>query len=86
MDEGIDPQNMCHHLYGAMGILNELSAQASEGLIVIFQEWLEEVEQECSAILEKEPSCSSKDMARRLGIPEDSAAFIVNKLKSKEVG
>ena len=83
MDEGIDPQNMCSHLYGAMGILHELSSHASEGLVVIFQEWLESVEQECAAILENEPACSCENMAGRLGISGESAAFIMDRIERK---
>ncbi len=86
MDEGIDPQNMCSHLYGAMGILHELSGHASEGLVVIFQEWLEDVELECAEILGKEPSCSSESMSHRLGISRECAGFIMDRIKAKEGG
>ncbi len=84
MDEGIDPQNMCSHLYGAMGILRELSSHASEELLVIFHEWLEEVENECAEIWEKEPGCSVKRMARLLGISAQGAAFIMERIKTGE--
>jgi len=69
-----------------MGILHKLSDQASEGIVVIFQDWLDAVEQECAEILEREPGCTMKSLAERLGISQESAGFIVERIRQRESG
>ncbi len=79
MDEGVDPQNMCHHLYGAMGILHELSSETSEELVVLFQDWLDMVRAECEHFIKENPGASTTEIARQLKLPEESVHFLLKR-------
>ncbi len=83
MDEGIDPQNMCHHLYGAMGIFHELSAEASQEIVMLFQEWLEMVQAECKAILAETPGVTTQEVAKRLKLSEESVLYLIERSTEK---
>ena len=83
MDEGVDPQNMCHQLYGAMGILHSLTEKASEDLVLLFQDWLDAAQAECDALIDSSPGIGIGEISRRLGLPEAGIRFLVKRREEK---
>ncbi len=82
MDEGVDPQNMCRHLYGTMGILHQLSKDASEELVLLFQDWMDMVVNECREIIAKEPHINDKELSKRLKIPQSTVKILLERSKN----
>lgn len=59
----------------------QLMAVADPELLVLFEEWLEELEKEVVAFTKKSPSLNASDLARNLGISRAGAVFLITKLK-----
>lgn len=81
MDEGVDPKEMCRSLVGKIGQSEQLRSVADPEILVLFEDWLEELENETVAIIKRRGSTAPEDLSRELGLSESGAMFLIMKLK-----
>jgi len=81
MDEGVDPTKMCQSLVEKVVQSRQLSAVAAPEVLVLFENWLEELESEAIAFTKKTNSSDPMDLAEELGLSRSGADFLVTKLK-----
>lgn len=83
MGEGIDPKQMCQQLVEKVGRSEQLMAIADPDLLVLFEDWLEELEAEALSLMEKHGSLDDLTLARKLGLSHRGAVFLLSKLGKK---
>jgi DNA-binding MarR family transcriptional regulator len=81
MGEGVDPTEMCRSLVDKVAQSKQLRAIADPELLVLFEDWLEELEAEVIKRLKSDNSQSEKEIAERLGLSRRGAHFLLSKLK-----
>ena len=81
MDEGIDPTQMCQNLVEKVAQSKQLSAVVNPEVLVLFENWLEELESEVISFVKKSGSSDPLDLAQELGLSRSGASFIVTKLR-----
>jgi hypothetical protein len=81
MGEGVDPTQMCQSLVDKVARSEQLIAIAEPDLLVLFEDWLEELETEVLTLVKKNTSLDEKAIARTLGVSRRGAVFLVSKLK-----
>jgi len=80
MDEGVDPTRMCQSLVDKVARSKQLTAVADPDVLVLFEDWLDELEHEARALINASPSRDPLAAARELGLSESGAAFLAAKL------
>lgn len=80
MGEGVDPTRMCQSLVEKVARSRQLLAVADPELLVLFEEWLEELEEEMISLVREMNSRDPAALARRLGVSPPVAAFLLDKL------
>ncbi len=83
MVEGIDPREMCRMLMDKMAESEQLRSEADPGVMVLFQDWLERLEEEAMEVIERIGSVSPARLADELGLSESGGIFLVARLKKK---
>ncbi len=83
MVEGIDPVQMCRGLMDKMAESDQLKSEADPGVLVLFQDWLERLEEEAIEAVERTGSINPLRLADELGISESGGIFLVARLKKK---
>ncbi len=81
MDEGVDPTAMCQSLVEKISQSEQLRSVADPEIFILFEDWLEELENETVAIYERRGSLIAKDLTGELGLSESGAMFLIEKLK-----
>ena len=81
MDEGVDPTQMCQNLVEKVAQSKQLSAMVDPHVLVLFENWLEELESEVIAFAKKTGSSDSTELAEELGLSRSGATFIITKLR-----
>ncbi len=81
MGEGVDPTQMCRSLVDKVVQSEQLRAIADPDLLVLFEDWLEELEAEVVALLKTHGSLDSKELADKLGLSVRGATFLLSKLE-----
>ena len=81
MDEGVDPTHMCQSLVDKVAQSKQLMAIADPGLLVLFETWLEELEEEATGYLNKHPAAEPAELAAELGLSRSGAEFLLTKLR-----
>ncbi len=81
MDEGIDPKDMCQSLMQKIGESEQLRAVADPELLILFEDWLEELEAEALSTVQRTGSTDPRDLARELVLSGSGATFLITKLK-----
>ena len=81
MYEGIDPTQMCQSLVEKVAQSKQLSAVADPEVLVLFENWLEELESEVVSFVKKSESLDPADLAEELGLSRSGANFLLTKLK-----
>lgn len=81
MDEGVDPTKMCQSLVEKVAQSKQLSAVTDSEVLVLFENWLEELESEVIAFIKKTNSLDPTVLAEGLGLSRSGADFLVTKLK-----
>jgi hypothetical protein len=81
MDEGVDPTAMCRSLVEKISQSEQLRSVAEPEILVLFEDWLEELESETVTIMNRRGSVTPKDLARELGLSESGALFLMMKLR-----
>jgi len=80
MGEGVDPTQMCQSLMDKVAQSEQLLAIADPELLVLFEDWLEELEAEVRALLKTGEPLDEKAIARKLGLSRRGATFLLSKL------
>ena len=71
---------MCQRLVDRVAQSRQLMAVADPELLVLFEDWLDELENEVVLLAKEQGRLSSTDLARRLGLSERGATFLMSKL------
>ncbi len=80
MGEGVDPTQMCQSLVDKVAQSKQLMAIADPDLLVLFEDWLEELEAEVRTLLKTHGTLNDKELAERLGLSRRGAKFLLTKL------
>ena len=81
MDEGVDPTHMCQSLVHKVAQSKQLMAVTDPDILVLFEDWLEELEEEAISCISKGGRDDAKHLAQDLGLSERGASFLLVKLK-----
>ncbi len=81
MDEGVDPTHMCQSLVDKVAQSKQLMAVTDPDIMVLFESWLDELEEEVITHLKDHPESGELDVAADLGLSKSGATFLVAKLK-----
>ena len=81
MDEGVDPTHMCQSLVEKVAHSKQLKAVADPEILVLFEDWLEELEDEVIEHVRKTGSQDSSVLAPALGLSYSGITFLITKLK-----
>jgi hypothetical protein len=84
MGEGVDPTEMCQSLVHKVQRSRQLLAQADPEIVLLFEEWLEALEEEAARLAQAEPGLEAQGLAAKLGISPKSARFLLERLKAGE--
>ena len=71
---------MCQKLVNRVAQSRQLMAVADPELLVLFEDWLDELENEVVSLAKKRSPLSSEDLAHQLGLSERGANFLISKL------
>jgi len=81
MDEGVDPTQMCQNLVDKVAQSRQLTAVADPEVLILFEDWLEELENEVISFVKKAGSLDPVELAKELGLSHSGATFLITKLK-----
>jgi hypothetical protein len=81
MDEGVDPTHMCQKLVDRVAQSRQLLAVADPDLLVLFEDWLDELEQEVICLAQRQGALTPQDLAAQLGLSRRGATFLISKLQ-----
>jgi hypothetical protein len=81
MGEGVDPTAMCQSLVDKVARSRQLMAVADPELLVLFEEWLEQLEEEIISAAKESRSLEAGVLAQKLAVPASGVAFLLSKLK-----
>jgi hypothetical protein len=81
MDEGVDPTHMCQSLVERVARSRQLQAVADPDILVLFESWLEELEEEVIGFYAEHPDADVVELAASLGFSRSGASFFIAKLK-----
>lgn len=84
MGEGVDPTKMCQSLVDKVARSRQLRSVTDPELLVLFEDWLEELEAEVTAHLEQHPGSDAPALAANLGLSRSGATFLVAKLQREK--
>jgi hypothetical protein len=80
MGEGVDPTQMCQRLVDKVAQSKQLMAITDPDLLVLFEDWLEELEEEVIAIGKTSPPLDAKMLVQKTGLSMRGATFLLSKL------
>lgn len=80
MGEGVDPTQMCQTLVDKVAQSKQLTAITDPDLLLLFEDWFEELEDEIIALHGKYGSLGPEDLARKIGLSLRGATFLLSKL------
>ena len=81
MDEGVDPTNMCQSLVHKVAQSKQLLAVTDPDILVLFESWLDELEEEVIAFMRQSPASGPAELAANLGLPVSGGTFLLAKLR-----
>ena len=84
MGEGVDPTQMCQTLVDKVAQSKQLMAITEPDLLVLFEDWFEELEGEVVALVKRHGPMAETELAEKIGVSERGAAFLLSKLKREE--
>ena len=84
MGEGVDPTQMCQTLVDKVAQSKQLMAITDPDLLVLFEDWFEELEDEIVSLNSKYGPLSSEDLAKRIGLSLRGATFLLSKLNREK--
>ena len=81
MGEGVDPKQMCQSLVDKVAQSEQLMAITDPELLMLFEDWLEELETEVLSLFKTHRPLNEQELADKLGLSTRGATFLVSKLK-----
>ncbi len=84
MGEGVDPTQMCQSLVDKVAQSKQLRAITDPELLVLFEDWFEELEEEVMSLLQSHGPMSAEELAKKIGLSPRGATFLLSKLKSEK--
>jgi hypothetical protein len=84
MGEGVDPTQMCQSLVDKVAQSKQLMAITDPELLVLFEEWFEELEEEVVSLVKRHGPQEAKELAGKLGLSLRGATFLLSKLKREK--
>lgn len=81
MGEGVDPTQMCQSLVDKVAQSKQLMAITDPDLLVLFEDWLEELEDEIVTLVGQCGPLQEEELARKIGLSLRGATFLLSKLK-----
>ncbi len=81
MGEGVDPTQMCQSLVDKVAQSEQLMAITDPDLLMLFEDWLDELETEVLSMLKEHGPLDEQELAHKLGLSSRGANFLVSKLK-----
>ena len=85
MGEGVDPTQMCQSLVDKVAQSKQLRAITDPELLVLFEDWFEELEEEVTSLLRSDGPMSAEELAKKSGLSPRGATFLLSKLKSEKM-
>ncbi len=80
MGEGVDPTQMCQSLVEKVAQSRQLQSITDPDLLVLFEDWLEELEAETRLLVKEHDIENENDLAARLGVSPRGAKFLLTKI------
>ncbi len=71
---------MCQKLVDRVAQSRQLMAVADPELLVLFEDWLDELENEVVLLAQEHGPLSSAKLVQKLGLSERGATFLISKL------
>jgi len=84
MGEGVDPTQMCQSLVDKVAQSKQLMAITDPEILVLFEDWLEELEGEVVSLSKSQERLTAEDLAVRLGLSKRGAKFLMSKLQREQ--
>jgi len=81
MGEGVDPTQMCQRLVDKVAQSRQLMAMTDPDLLVLFEDWFEELEEEIVSLLSEYGPLDPAELAEKTGLSLRGATFLLSKLK-----
>ena len=80
MDEGVDPKQMCQSLVNKVAQSEQLAAVAEPEVLILFEDWLEELEKEVIEKVTTTDIATADALAEAIGLSRAGATFLLTKL------
>ena len=80
MDEGVDPKHLSQGLMNKVAQSGQLQSVADPEVLVLFEDWLEELEAEVVALVKKTGTLEPNVLGNKLGVSEAGVSFLMTKL------
>jgi hypothetical protein len=80
MGAGVDPTQMCRRLVDKVGRWEQLFAVADPNLLILFEDWLEALEEEVVTLVKEQGSTDPDKVSQKLGLSPAGASFLLSKL------
>jgi len=84
MGEGVDPTQMCQTLVDKVAQSKQLMAITDPDLLVLFEDWFEELEDEITALTSRYGPLSADELAKRVGLSLRCATLRLSKLEREK--
>ncbi len=72
---------MCQTLVDRVAQSKQLMAVADPDLLVLFEDWLDELEREVISLQQRQGTLSPHDLRAQLGLSPRGAEFLISKLR-----
>jgi hypothetical protein len=74
---------MCRRLVDKVGRWEQLFAMADPNLLILFEDWLEALEEEVVSFVQEQGISDPELVSHKLGLSPAGAAFLLTKLKQE---
>lgn len=81
MGEGVDPTQMCQSLVDKVAQSKQLLAITDPDLLVLFEDWFEELEEEIISLVNQYGPQNAEELAQHIGVSQRGSTFLLSKLK-----
>ena len=81
MGEGVDPTQMCQRLVDKVAQSKQLLAITDPDLLVLFEDWFEELEEEIISLVNQFGPLDAAKLAEKTGVSLRGATFLLSKLE-----
>ena len=81
MGEGVDPTQMCQTLVDKVAQSKQLMAITDPDLLVLFEDWFEELEEEIVDMAREHGRLNAEELAKKIGLSLRGATFLLSKLE-----